>query len=88
MIFDFVDFFILLEDFFNLLKEISPFKKYENENIYWRITGIPLLAITISIWFLVDYIGLIPCMIISLVSGIWLFSNLYIRATLIEKNSK
>ena len=68
-----------LVDFFILLKGVSPFKKYKNENIYWRITGIPLLTITISIWFLVDYIGLTSCIVISLVSGIWLFSNLYIR---------
>ena len=76
-----------LVDFFILLKGVSPFKKYKNENIYWRITGIPLLTITISIWFLVDYIGLTSCIVISLVSGIWLFSNLYIRDALI-KNKK
>lgn len=77
-----------LLDFFILLKDISPLKKYKNENIYWRITGIPLLTITILIWFLIDYIGSTSCIVISLVSGIWLFSNLYIRDVLIEKNKK
>lgn len=83
-----VDFFILLVDFFTLLKGISPLKKYKNENIYWRITGIPLLSITIFVWFLVDYIGLTSCIVISLVSGIWLFSNLYIRDMLIQNKKK
>ncbi len=76
-----------LVDFFILLKGISPLKKYKNESIYWRITGIPLLSTTIFVWSLVDYIGLTSCIVISLVSGIWLFSNLYIRDVLI-KNKK
>lgn len=77
---------IELADFLILLKGISPFQKYKNENIYWRSTGIPLLAITIGIWPFVNHIGLTSCIVISVVGGVWLFTNLYIRDALIEKN--
>lgn len=75
-----------LFDVLVLFKGISPFSKYENESIYWRITGIPLLVIAIGIWFLDSYVDSTMCVTISIISGVWLFINLFLRDAFVEEH--
>jgi hypothetical protein len=63
----------LLLDFVTFLP-LSPFAQYENENLYWRLTGILLLPAFVGIWLLVSC-----CNLICVLIGVWLFIHLVLR---------
>ncbi len=80
--------FFELVDSFLLIKSLSLFAQYEGELLYFRISGIPILLLTVGIWWCQDFLGFNLCLLISVFSALWLFVTLCLREVWSDRHSK